>query len=251
MTANSASASALALACCLAGSALLLAARGAHAQADPGPRAVASVARIDFDIEAQRLGDAIAAYSRVTGLDVLMDGEHAQRTANGVRGTLTAMEALEALLEGTGLEARYANATSVVIRASRPAGAGSRPAVPAGAEESGFKEGEVVHQSYAAQVQQALRSTLCGSLETRPGGYRLAAQLQLDSRGTVERFRLLSTTGEPARDAAVLRRVRGMAVGSPPPASLPQPLVILLLPEGPGAESDCASPAYGEAARVP
>lgn len=106
-------------------------------------------------------------------------------------------------------------------------------------EDSGFEEGEVLHQSYAAQVQQALRGTLCASAQTRPGSYRLALQLRLDSRGMVERFRLLSTTGEPARDAAVQSRVSTLSVGSPPPPSLPQPLVILLLPEGPGAQADC------------
>jgi len=250
MTANSASASALALVCCLASSILLFATRNAHAQFDPGTQAI-SVARIEFDIEAQRLGNALAAYSRATGLDVLIDGEHVQRTANGVRGALTAMEALETLLEGTGLEARYANSTSVVIRASRVPGSVVRPAAVASVEESGFNEGEVVHQSYAAHVQQALRSILCGSADTRPGAYRLALQLRLNARGTVEHFRLLSTTGEPARDAAVQRRVRGLAVGSPPPDSLPQPLVILLLPEGPGAESDCARSVYSEGARAP
>ncbi len=213
----------------------------------------APAARIEFDIAAQRLGDAIAVYSMVTGLDVLIDGEHAQRLSSTVRGTMTAPEGLEAMLAGTGLEARRASATSVVIRASRFPGMKALPLLPepAGMEASGFNEGEVLHQSYAAQVQQALRSTLCASTQTRPGSYRLALQLHLDARGTVDRFRLLSTTGVSDRDAAVQLKVRGMAVGSPPPPSLPQPLVVLLLPEGPGAQSDCEASVSGADGRVP
>lgn len=242
MRVNSTSVGVLALAWCLAGGGISLVTRAVHAQ-QANAAAPASAARIEFDIAPQRLGDAIAAYSKATGLDILIDGIHAQRLSGTVRGTFTAMEALEAMLVGTGLEARHASATSVVIRASRMAGGMAAPSLPEaeGMEESGFKEGEVLHQSYAAQVQRALNSTLCGSTQTRPGSYRLALQLHLDARGVVDRFRLLSTTGVSDRDAAIQIRLRGMAVGSPPPPSLPQPLVILMLPEGPGAWSDCES----------
>ncbi|HEX7866134.1 MAG TPA: STN domain-containing protein [Variovorax sp.] len=241
MTVNSASVSVLALAWCLAGAATGLASRTVHAQQPEPPVQGIVAGRIAFDIRAQRLGDAIEIYSRATGVDILLDARHAQRLSGAVSGTLTAQEALDAMLAGTDLEARRAGANAVVIQASRPPAAAASPAMPeaAGMEDSGFEEGEVLHQSYAAQVQQALRGTLCASAQTRPGSYRLALQLRLDSRGMVERFRLLSTTGEPARDAAVQSRVSTLSVGSPPPPSLPQPLVILLLPEGPGAQADC------------
>ncbi|MGJ7606810.1 hypothetical protein ACSFA7_20885 [Variovorax sp. LT1R20] len=220
------------------------------ASAQQAEAATAPATRMEFDIAAQRLGDAIAAYSKATGLDVLIDGVQAQRLSGTVRGTLTAMEALEAMLVGTGLEARHASATSVVIRASRTAGGTALQPLPdaEGMEESGFKEGEVLHQSYAAQVQRALNGTLCASTQTRPGSYRLALQLHVDAHGVVDRFRLLSTTGVSDRDAAIQIRLRGLSVGSPPPPSLPQPLVILMLPEGPGAWSDC-EPASADANR--
>jgi hypothetical protein len=242
MTVNSASVSVLALAWWLASAALGSVACMAHAQQPESDVQAASARRFVFDIPAQRLGDAIEVYSRVTGLDILLDAQHAQRMSAELNGRATAQEALDTMLVGTGLEARPAGLNAVVIQASRPVApaVSSATAEAAGLEESGFKEGEVLHQSYAAQVQQALRGTLCGSAQTRPGRYRLALQLRLDARGMVERFRLLSTTGEPARDAAVQARVRSLSVGSPPPPTLPQPLVILLLPEGPGARADCS-----------
>ncbi|MGF6347156.1 STN domain-containing protein [Variovorax sp. W2I14] len=252
MRANSASVSVLALAWCLAGAAVLLATGTAHSQ--PGPALLqAPTERIDFDIPVQRLGDAIDAYSAATRMDVLIDGRHAQRLSNAVKGQLSPWEAMELMLAGTGLQARLANATSVVIQPLRLAGEAAQPAAAeaAGMEESGFNGGEVLHQSYAAQVQQALRGTLCGSAQTRPGSYRLALRLRLDARGAVESFRLLSTTGEPARDAEVQRKVRTLSVGSAPPPSLPQPLVVLLLPEGPGAQADCGPAAYRTDAAMP
>ncbi|UVH57831.1 STN domain-containing protein [Variovorax paradoxus] len=257
MTAKSTSVSVLTLAWCLAGLATLPDPRGAQAQPARSASitttatAASSAVQIEFDIAAQRLGDAIDVYSRLTGLDVLLDGEQAQRPANAVLGTFTALQALETMLAGTGLEARYATASSVVIRAARASGtAAATPGGDASAyEESGFQGGEVLHQSYAAQVQQALRASLCDAAETRPGGYRLALQLRLDGHGMAERFRLLSTTGKTSRDAAVLRKVRTLSVGSPPPPSLPQPLVILLLPEGPDTEPAC--PPLGAIGRAP
>lgn len=251
MRAKTASVGVLALAWCLGGGAMPFAALAQR----PAPVAVAtSAAGIEFDIAAQRLGDAIAAYSKATGLDILIDGAHAQRLSAAVRGTFSAMEALEAMLAGTGLEARHASATSVVIRASRTAGGTASLPLPPdaeGMEESGFKEGEVLHQSYAALVQRALNGTLCASTQTRPGSYRLAMQLHVDTRGVVDRLRLLSTTGVSDRDAAIQIRLRGLSVGSPPPPSLPQPMVVLLLPEGPGAWSDCAQAGADANGRMP
>ena len=149
MRANAASVRALALIGCLAWGV------GVQAQQPPEPAAkAASAARRAFDIAPQRLGDALDVYSRMTGLDILIDGEHAQRRSGAVRGTLSAAEALEAMLAGTGMEARHANAGSVVIReaAAGPKEAGLSPEA-AGLEGSGFNEGDVLHQAYAAQVQ--------------------------------------------------------------------------------------------------
>jgi hypothetical protein len=48
-----------------------------------------------------------------------------------------------------------------------------------------------------------------------------------------------------ARDTAIARVVLGMRVGAAPLPSMPQPVSILLLPQGPGSEVDCAAAAPG------
>jgi hypothetical protein len=54
---------------------------------------------------------------------------------------------------------------------------------------------------YIAKVQATLRDALCAAPQTRPGTYRLALQLRLNSRGAVERFRLLDTIGHRPQTA--------------------------------------------------
>ncbi|KAG1260719.1 hypothetical protein G6F66_014397 [Rhizopus arrhizus] len=69
-------------------------------------------------------------------------------------------------------------------------------------------------------------------------GYRLALQLRLDDGGHVARMRLLDTTGSDRVDMAETRAITGMDVGAPPPAGMPQPVSVLLLPGG----THCAPP---------
>jgi hypothetical protein len=253
MTANPASVSVLALTGCLLWGCLacmgtLLVAADAWAQVPASSDAMAANP-IPFDIAAQDLGSALNEYSRLTGLAVLIDSADAKRPAGAVRGSLGADEALRQLLAGTGLRARHADAQSVVISPTNdPAPATALPPVGAagGPDIPGITGRTPDFMAYIARVQQSLRDALCASPQTRPGPYRLALQLRLDARGMVERFRLLDTTGQAARDAAIARVLRRMAVGAPPPAAMAQPVAILLLPEGPSARSQCPSAVEGE-----
>ena len=73
-------------------------------------------ARFDFDIPAEPLAVALTRFQQTTGLKVAADSQTiaAARTV-GLRGSLTAQEALAALLAGTGLNHRMADAETVVI----------------------------------------------------------------------------------------------------------------------------------------
>ena len=204
---------------------------------------------LQFDIAAQHLGDALDSYSRRTGIAVLMDQRYAQRQSAAVRGAYAAGAALQALLEGTGLQSRRSDAQAVIVYA--PAGAAAAAAdlppaaVVAAADIPGATQGGGDHAAYVSRLQHVLLGLLCRAAQTRPGGYRLALQLYLNRAGIVDRVQLLDTTGLPARDKAIARLVLGMQVGAGPAPSMPQPVSILLLPEGPGSEVDCAAGAAG------
>jgi hypothetical protein len=200
---------------------------------------------LQFDIAAQNLGDALDLYSRRTGIAVLMDQRYAQRQSAAVRGAHAPGAALQALLEGTGLQSRLSDAQAVIVYA--PAGTAAAAAtdlppaaVVAAADIPGATQGGGDHAAYVSRLQHVLLGLLCRAAQTRPGGYRLALQLYLNRAGVVDRVHLLDSTGLRARDTAIARLVLGMRVGAAPLPSMPQPVSILLLPQGPGSEVDCA-----------
>ena len=90
-------------------------ARAASAQAQATAQAT-----YGFDIPARPLPQAIADFSAVTGLQVLYtETSTFERTAPVLRGTYTATQALERLLAGSGLIARFTSPAAVTIERSR------------------------------------------------------------------------------------------------------------------------------------
>lgn len=239
MTGSPASVHVLALAGCLVLLGLLAAAGPVRAQS-------LEAAVWQFDIPAQHLGDALDLYSRRTGIAVLMDQRHAQRQSAAVRGSHAAGAALQAMLAGTGLQSRQSDAQAIIVYAPAGAAAGELPpaAIVAANDIPGTQQGGDV-AAYVSRLQHVLLGLLCRAAQTRPGSYRLALQLYLNRAGVVDRVQLLDTTGLPARDKAIGRLLLGMQVGAAPSPAMPQPVSILLLPEGPGSEVDCGAGAAG------
>ncbi|THF65017.1 TonB-dependent receptor [Pseudothauera nasutitermitis] len=100
-------------------------------------------AATDFNIPARDLAGALDRFSTQTGIQVVYQPELvASRQSKALTGRLTWRQALEALLQGSGLEYQQADDTTVVIRrqgntrspaAARPAAAATQ-AAPAGSE---------------------------------------------------------------------------------------------------------------------
>jgi len=242
MTGSPASVHVLALAGCLVLLGFLAAVGPVRAQPADG-------AVLQFDIAAQNLGDALDIYSRRTGIAVLIDQRYAQRQSAAVRGPYATGAALQVLLEGTGLQSRLSDAQAVIVYAPGGAAAIAADVPPAAmlaaADIPGATQGGGDHAAYVGRLQHVLLGLLCRAAQTRPGGYRLALQLYLNRAGVVDRVHLLDSTGLRARDTAIARVVLGMRVGAAPLPSMPQPVSILLLPQGPGSEVDCAAGAQG------
>ena len=178
---------------------------------------------VQFDIPAQALEDAIYAFSAVTGIAVFVDGSTVSgRRSTAVTGTFTAAEALRILLIGTGLDAQPVGARAVTLLA-RPVQ--ERP-------------NSMEYQRYSAILQSAALRRLCGDDMTRLGTYRMAMQLWVGDRGQVSRVELLSSTGDAARDSRV-RELMTQVSAEPPPLTLRQPIVLVILPRPREATGDC------------
>lgn len=183
-----------------------------HSQS-PAPQSA-----IHFDIPAQSLGDALFAYSSLTGIEILVPGDLiAGRESSALAGALGPEAALRVLLSGTGLTARYTDVKAFTLL---PIAGPVAPAAPWAPR----------HDRYSAALQAAVTNALCHFQETRPGDYRVAARLWIGSSGAVTRVSFLGTTGSSDRDAALANLLGRVVVDEPPSANVPQPATVLILP---------------------
>jgi iron complex outermembrane receptor protein len=83
---------------------------------------LAQHATITFNIPAQNLGTALTAFGRQSGIQVLVDSASVSgKTSAPVSGAMTAGEALQQLLGGTGVPYRFTSPTAVTVGSGGPA----------------------------------------------------------------------------------------------------------------------------------
>ena len=194
---------------------------------------------IAFDIPPQSLLTALQTYSEITGQAVLVDNTLAAgRRSPGVQGSFDKAQALQKLLEGTGLVASYSSDQAFTLKLAEP-GATVDRTVREKTEGLGVEESEAVIEQYAGKIQQPIEAALCQSDDTQPGTYRLAMQIWIAASGHIEKTRLL-TPVDSQRAYAVHRALNSLAL-EPPPADMPQPLTLLLLPKRAGKASACVT----------
>lgn len=199
------------------------------------PAARAESPLLTLDLPAQDLEHALQAYSRATGMAVLVDRELTRgRRAIGVHGRFTAQEALALLLTGSGLMARYARVDAFTLQlpeVSQP------PATRGAAARNAVR----INNSYATALQQAIEASLCRSPLTRPGSFRALVQVWVNRDGWIEHSRLVSSTGDEQRDEALVRGLGTTQVERPAPSSLRQPVTLLLMPDTTGTRMECTA----------
>jgi len=191
---------------------------------------------LHFDLPAQPLARSLAVFGHLTGHSVLVTSRLTDgREASPVQGDFAPHEALQRMLVGTGLVARYTGASAFTLMPVQATTAVQDERAPAGAPTAG-SAGAL--QAYAAVLQGAVTRVLCIAQPDAFGRYRLAIQLWIDPAGAVTEVRLLESSGVPARDAAVLASLRTLGLDTPLPATLTQPVTLLLTPR-PDPARDC------------
>ena len=194
---------------------------------------------IAFDIPAQALLTALRSYSELTGQAVLVDNTLAAgRHTSGIHGNYDKIEALQKLLAGTGLVASYSSDQAFTLKLAEP-GATVDRTVRETPESLGVEENQAVIEHYAGKIQQPIEAALCQSAQTRPGTYRLALQIWIAPSGRIEKTRWLSPISSQ-RGYEMRHALNGLAL-EPPPAGMPQPITLLLLPGRAADVSACAA----------
>jgi hypothetical protein len=188
-----------------------------------------------LNLPAQDLEHALQAYSRATGIAVLVDRELTQgRRSLAVRGRFTAQEALAMLLTGSGLMARYARSDAFTLQLPEVS-------QPPPAHGAAARSAARINNSYATALQQAIETSLCRSPLTRPGSFRALVQVWVNRDGMIEHSRLVSSTGDEQRDEALVRSLGAARVERPAPSSLRQPVTLLLMPDTTGTRMECTA----------
>ncbi|MEW6438754.1 MAG: STN domain-containing protein [Pseudomonadota bacterium] len=204
-------------------------------KAAEGEKSAARNEFVVFDIPGLPLKEALFSYIDKAGVEVFVDDAlvSGHRSAP-LHGTYDAETALRRLLAGTGLEIRNAgpNAfTLVSVGASVPS-ADWRPSWSSDSRRLKF---------YAA-LQLTVQSALCDHVSAALGSYRAALALWLNPVGTISQVRLLTSSIDEKTGREMLARIRGVSVGTAPPASVVQPVVLVVLPRAPDDARDCGRP---------
>lgn len=194
----------------------------------------------DFDIPPQALASALDAYGAQTGVQLLYNSALAAgRSSPGVKGRMGQTQALQTLLAGSGLVARYTDGRAkafVLAEANAPATTGLPPVFngPVMALDTIHVEGPPVikasgnHDLYARFVQSGIQSALHRDTVLRRQVYAVSLHVWVGATGRLDRAEVFGGAGDQALDRRVLEAIRGLAIAQPPPADLPQPIHVLV-----------------------
>jgi hypothetical protein len=218
-TLASAAVGGLLLAACMASlmsvmAAPVMASGAATATASAAGNATAVQSAIAFDIPAQPLQNALDAFGAASGFSGLYSVDAtAGHNSTPVRGRYTPDAALHMLLENTGLIVRYTADDAFILEL------GTAPATAA----------VNTADAYYGALQSRVRDAFCGDSRLARGDYRVAMTFRIDAQGRVAQPALLSSTGNAARDRAVVETLAGIRLDRAP-ADPSQPFTMLILP---------------------
>lgn len=212
-----------AFAMALAGSLAVTAAQGMEtlpAAVQPG------AARQYFDIPQQSLHLALEAFGAATGWSGFYSTDTtAARISQPISGWYTPDAALRVLVGG-GLAVHYTAVDAFVLETNgQPLQA--MPTTKA--------------TSVEALLQAGVRTAFCREPRLAAGDFRVAFSLRLGTTGRVQDARLLGSSGDRGRDAAVLAALRGIDLGSAS-TDTGQAFVMLIVPQLAAARECAATP---------
>lgn len=190
---------------------------------------VRASAEILFDLPAQSLKVALEKFDASTNMSVFFSSELAAgKVSSAVHGFFVPHQALQMLLEGTGLTIQSVADDAFVLI---PVAAKAAHVNPVAASASRYFDG---------LVQEGIRKALCAREDLALGSYRLAMLVKMGQDGQIQEARLLDTTGNRQRDAAIVSEVQKVRL-SQPPSTPEKPFVILIKPRAKKEKPVCTS----------
>lgn len=213
---------------------ILMSASQVPAPAWPSAPSSASMAdaRLFFDIPSQQLEAALDSYARITGHPAVFPSDLLNgRISAPLHGVYTAETALQILLQGTGLMAarRSSRAGDTFVLQSLRQFVDAPHATPSTS---------ITEDGYAGLAQRRIWQALCADSRTRPGNYEVLLRFSLGNDGLLHDARLVGSSGNEGRDAALLQVLQRVRIERAPPEHFAgRPLTLAILPDAQGAAS--------------
>ncbi len=177
-----------------------------------------------FDIPALPLATALDRFADVSGRSVLFPGTLlAERHSSSIQGRYTTKVALRRMLEGSGLEVEEISSGKVTALLLKPVAKQPSVATAPLPEPSALG-------GYENLVQARIWDAICANPDTATDSYRALLRFSVDAAGRLDQPRLLSSTGDRRRDAALLGALRRVRLDRAPPSEMQQPVTMLILP---------------------
>jgi hypothetical protein len=199
---------------------------------DKGAQAEAAGKVTAYDIPSQSLAAALDKFSATSGIELFYESSLVVgQRSSPVHGEYFADTALREILKGTGFSGISFDRGTITIVGS--AGQASPLKLAA------IKARVMRFLPYLATVQDSLRVAFCSRADTRTDTTDIIARLWIGPTGAIQRAELVSSTGSGERDRSYSNVLRNLAVGSPP-ADMPQPVTLIVLPRNSVGSAGCA-----------
>lgn len=183
---------------------------------------------VEIDIPAKPLAAALRDYGKITGIEVFYDGSLALgRRSSAVKGRFKPLDSLKVLLRGTNYVSRTTEIPNTLT-------------IVPGPSISSLRKSFEPYQHYFATIQTRLSEALCAWDEAAASGRETKFRIWVDRAGTIINAEALAHNEDSAANGMFAQRVRGLAIGKPPPDGLPQPVTMLVYPPSQGETAGCA-----------
>lgn len=190
-----------------------------------------------YNIAPQPLPSALEEFAAINALQLIYDRPRGLIPfSKGVVGCLDRMSALRMLLRDTGMVVRFYNAEDLVLgadgaNATQPEGKAlpvnlpSLPLATMDIKAPGLPD-EMARRLYAALLEAAIRDGLRSNPATRDATFLMGIQLWLYPSGGVDRFSVVSSSGDTRRDEAVAEVLGKISMRYGPPLTLTFPVTV-------------------------
>ncbi|MGK2742392.1 TonB C-terminal domain-containing protein [Tepidicaulis sp. LMO-SS28] len=187
-----------------------------------------TLAAMEFSFPEAELSLALERYAERTGLELFYETDLIEgKRSSPVEGIFSPEQGLLELLRGTGLTVRATPSGGMTIVRKE-----EMRAVP------GVRQVEA-DRRLLANLQHEIMREVCADPDLRPGSYAARVAVWVAPPGSIERVRLLRSTGNPRRDGRLLDAVRRSGADMRVSAAPSGPLLIAIEPRPPMLTGDC------------